>query len=67
MAIPPKSEAEDQPLIVTQFYHSHVFPFLGQKYAREVWERLKTVPDGLRDRELAPHLLALGETSGDPA
>lgn len=67
MGIPPKSEAEDQPHIITQFYHSHTFPFLTEKYEQEIFRRLKTVPGALRERELVPDFAALGETSGDPA
>ena len=48
MAVSPKSEAEDQPRIVMEFYYSHTFPFLTEKYEREIFRRLKTVPDALR-------------------
>ena len=66
MRIPQKADADD-PLIVTQFYYSHAFPYLGNKYQDEIRRRLKDIPDALRQRELAPAFTALGETSGDSA
>lgn len=55
------------PPIVTQFYHSHAFPFLISKWRQEIRRRLKDVPEELRRSELAPTLEPLGETSGDAA
>jgi hypothetical protein len=66
MQIPRKADGED-PLIVTQFYHSQTFPYLMEKCQHEIQRRLIDVPAALRQRELAPSLAALGETSGDPA
>jgi hypothetical protein len=57
----------DGPAIVPQFYHSQTFPYLIKKWRDEIRRRLKDVPEALRQRELAPHFEALGETSGDAA
>jgi hypothetical protein len=60
------ADAED-PVIVMQFYYSHTFPYLIEKWQEEIRHRLKDVPDALRQRELVPGFAALGETSGDAA
>jgi hypothetical protein len=67
MKIHGKSDAEKDPLIVMQFYYSHTFPYLIEEWRQEIGQRLKDVPDVLRQRELVPGLAALGETSGDSA
>jgi len=63
----PKKAAPDEPLILMQFYHSQTFPYLMEKYQKEIRRRLKDIPEQLRERELAPALEPLGETSGDAA
>jgi hypothetical protein len=57
----------EDPLVVTQFYYSQTFPYLMMKHHAEIRRRLVDVPRELRQRELAPQLIALGETAGDPA
>lgn len=57
----------DDPLVVMQFYYSQTFPYLMMKHHAEIRRRLVDVPRELRQRELAPQILALGETGGDPA
>jgi hypothetical protein len=66
MQIPRKSGGED-PRIVMQFYHSHTFPYLIEKWQQEIRRRLKDVPEALRQRELVSQFEALGETSVDAA
>jgi hypothetical protein len=66
MPISEEASGED-PLIVSQFYYSHTFPYLIQTRRDEIRRQLKDVPAALRLQELAPHLAALGETSGDAA
>jgi hypothetical protein len=61
-----KSSAED-PLIIVQFYHSHTFRYLIEKWEQEIRRQIKFVPEELRQLELAPALATLGETSGDSA
>src|SRR5688572_28251279 len=51
----------------TQFYHSQTFPYLMQKWRHEIRQRLKDVPEALRQRELAPKFGVLGETTCDAA
>jgi hypothetical protein len=64
MQIPRKGDPED-PLIVTQFYYSQTFPYLIGKWQQEIRQRLRDVPEALRQRELVPQFEALSETSGD--
>jgi hypothetical protein len=59
--------AGEGPLIVSQFYYSHTFPYLILTRRDEILRQLKDVPAALRLQALAPHLAALGETSGDAA
>ncbi|WFU53654.1 hypothetical protein QA639_28870 [Bradyrhizobium pachyrhizi] len=66
MDIQTKAGGED-PLVVTQFYYSQTFPYLMMKHHAEIRRRLVDVPRQLRQRELAPQLIALGEAAGDPA
>jgi hypothetical protein len=66
MPIPQEASGEG-PLIVSQFYYSHAFPYLIQERYDEIRRQLKDVPNALRLQELAPYLAALGETSGDAA
>jgi hypothetical protein len=61
------ADSEDGPVFVTQFYYTHTFRYLIERWRQEIGQRLKDVPQGLRQRELVPSLAALGETSGDPA
>ena len=56
---------QEDPLIVTQFYYSQTFPYLMMKHRTELRRRLVDVPRELRQKELAPHLVALGEAAGD--
>jgi hypothetical protein len=65
MNMPTQSNSND-PMVITQFYHSHAFPYLTSKYHQEIRQRLMDFPESLRQRELAPHLVELGETTGDP-
>ncbi len=55
------------PLVVTQFYYSQTFPYLMMKHHAEIRRRLVDVPRELRQSELAPQLIAVGEAAGDPA
>jgi hypothetical protein len=55
MQIPGKPHPED-PLIVTQFYYSQTFPYLIEKWQKEIRRRLKDVPEALRQRDLVPNL-----------
>ena len=64
MQIPGNANGED-PLIVTQFYYSHTFPYLMKKWQQQIRRQLKDVPGALRQCELVPGLASLGETSGD--
>ena len=57
----------EDPTVVMQFYHSHTFPYLIEKWRDEILRRLKDVPEALRRSELATDFAALGETGGDPA
>ncbi|AWO92731.2 MULTISPECIES: hypothetical protein [Bradyrhizobium] len=64
MNIRTKAGGED-PLVVTQFYYSQTFPYLMFKHHAEIRRRLVDVPRELRQRELAPQLIPLGEAAGD--
>jgi hypothetical protein len=55
------------PLVMMQFYYSQTLPHLMMKHHAEISRRLVDVPRELRQRELAPRLIALGEAAGDPA
>jgi hypothetical protein len=55
------------PLVMMQFYYSQTLPHLMMKHHAEISQRLVNVPRELRQRELAPQLIALGEAAGDPA
>lgn len=66
MQIPKETDSKD-PVVVTQFYYSHTFPYLIVKWRQEIHRRLKNIPETLRQRELVPEFEALGETSGDAA
>lgn len=66
MNIRTKAGGED-PLVVTQFYYSQTFPYLMMKHHAEIRRRLVDVPRELRQRELAPQVIALGEAAGDTA
>jgi hypothetical protein len=66
MKLPAKPEVKE-PFFVMQFYHSQTFPYLIEKYQQEISRRLKDVPTSLRQKELVPALVALGETGGDSA
>src|ERR1700722_5825591 len=55
------------PLVMMQFYYSQTLPYLMMKHHAEISRRLVDVPRELRQRELAPQLIALGEAAGDPA
>src|SRR5260370_38500264 len=61
-----KAGGED-PLVVMQFYYSQTFPYLMMIHHAEIRRRLVDVPRELRQRELAPQLIALREAAGDPA
>lgn len=50
-----------------QLYYSQTFPYLMVKHHAEIRRRLVEVPRELRQRELAPQLIASGEAAGDPA
>src|SRR5215212_5622032 len=63
---PGKPDDEDS-AVVMQFYHSQTFPYLVEKWREEIRRRLKDVPEALRQRELAPDFVTLGETGGDRA
>jgi hypothetical protein len=58
---------QEEPRIVTQFYHSEAFAYLTVKLHAEIRRRLVDVPLALRHSELVPALVALGEANGDPA
>jgi hypothetical protein len=61
----PQDKAAEGPLVISQFYYSHTFPYLIITERDEILRRLKDVPENLRRLELAPKLAALGETCGD--
>lgn len=63
----PKGPVDEGPLIVMQFYYSQTLPYLTMKHHAEIRRRLVDVPRELRQRELAPQLIAPGEAAGDPA
>lgn len=63
----PMNANDESPLVVTQFYHTQTFLYLMIKHQKEILRRLKDGPRDLRQRELAPQLVALGEASGDTA
>lgn len=51
--------------MISQFYHTHAFPYLIQKHRDEIHRRLIDVPRSLRDAHLADSFEKLGETNGD--
>jgi len=58
---------ENEPMVVHQFYHSHAFPYLIRQYEEEIRRLLIDVPIEIRQANLAPPLIELGETGGDEA
>jgi hypothetical protein len=66
MQIPTTTTLKGPP-VVMQFYHSHALPYLMVKYRKEILQRLKDVPETLRQRNLVRHLAALGEIGGNAA
>jgi hypothetical protein len=64
---PHKIAGGEDPLVVMQFYHSQALPYLMMKHHAEISQRLVKVPRELRQRELSPQIVALGEVAGDQA